>query len=140
MHGNEPPRHWQRSPEPFSFDREEAHLRCAPAVAAKEFLPVFRLKAQRRVLQMGALDAGANHAVQKTSAMVSDPRSESPVRPKVVRERRDFVLGEIREDALRQDHDILFILAEPREQSTPGDGIAEVRRDTLESALGALIA
>src|SRR4051812_38783979 len=139
MHGSEPPRQWQRSSEPFSFDREVAHLRCAPAVGAKELLPVFRLKVQRRVLEMAALDACANGAVQKTSAMVGDPGSESAVCPQVVRECRDFVFGEIREDALRQDHDILFNVAKPREESTPRDGIAEVRRDTLELALGALI-
>src|SRR3954469_21475544 len=125
MHGNEPPRQWQRSSEPFSFDREVARLRCAPAMGAKEFLPVFRLKADRRVLQMAALDARANGAVQKTCAMVGDPRSESAVRPMVVRQRRDLVFGEIREEALRQDHDVLSNLVKPREESTPRDGIAE---------------
>src|SRR6185437_10918097 len=105
-----------------SFDREVAPLRCAPAVGAKELLPVFRLKAQRRVLQMAALDARANGAGQKTCAMVGDPRSESAVRSKVVRERRDFVFGEIREDALRQDHDVPSCLAKPRQESTPRDG------------------
>src|SRR5689334_5225172 len=115
MHRSKPPRQRQRSTESFSFDREVAPLRSAKAVGAKEFLPVFRLKTQRRVLQMTALDARANGAVQKTSAVVDDPRSKSSVRPKFVRERRGFVFGEVRKDALRQDHDVLPKLAEPRE-------------------------
>jgi len=49
-------------------------------------------------------------------------------------------IGESELHPLRQDHDILFNVAKPREESTPRDGIAEVRRDTLELALGALIA
>src|ERR1041384_5912098 len=116
---------------------ERAPPRPPPAVRLKDALRIDGLEAEGRVLELAPPDARADGAVQEARGVVDDPGLERRPRAEIVGERGHLVVGEVTEDPLGQDEDVVVDIAQAREQLPARARIGEVRRGPRERAAGA---